>query len=71
MAADRFPRFAFAILLVEIFEELGSVFRAHFTHLHRLFLRFFAAIAVARFTFRLLLWLLACTAFVAVRAFGL
>jgi hypothetical protein len=54
LAADRFPRLAFAVLFVEILQQLGRIFRTHFTHLCRQFLRFFATIAVARIFFRLL-----------------
>jgi hypothetical protein len=47
LAADGFPGLAFAVLLVEILEELSGFFGAHLAHLRRLFLRFLAT-AVGR-----------------------
>ena len=54
LSADRFPGFAFAVLLVEILQELCRLFGAHLAHLHGLFLGFFATLAVARILFGLL-----------------
>lgn len=54
LAADGFPRFAFAVLLVEILQELSRLFGAHLAHLHGLFLFVFATIAFAGILFGLL-----------------
>jgi hypothetical protein len=68
LAADGFPRFAFAVLLVEILQELCGFLRSHRAHLRGLFLGFLA-LAVARAFFGLLRLGL-CAAF-AVGAFAL
>ena len=46
LSAEGLPRFAFAVLLVEILQELCSLFGSHLAHLHRLFLRFIALAVV-------------------------
>ena len=42
LTADGFPGLAFAVLLVEILEQLRRFFRAHLAHLRGLFLRLLA-----------------------------
>ena len=75
LAADGFPGFAFAVLFVEVFQELRGFFGTHLAHLHGLFLGFFA-LAIAGIFLRLLgLLFRLCAAFAVgasrVRATGL
>ena len=62
MAADGFPRFAFAVLFVKVLEELGGFFRAQLARLKRLLLLFLVrTVAIAGTGFRLLFRLLLLT----------
>jgi len=47
LTADGFPGLAFAVLLIEILQELRGFLGSHLAHLHGLFLGFFAALAIA------------------------
>jgi hypothetical protein len=67
LAADGFPRFAFAVLFVKVLEELGGFFRAQLARLKRLLLLFLVrTVAIAGTGFRLLFRLLLLTTTIAV-----